>query len=114
MGLDIDDHPAGALENVAAKIAGEGLNVPGDYAKRLSYMCYGGTEFPFENSAFDFIFSWSAFEHILDMDAVLRGMHRVLRPGGHAFVQVSPWYGSRQGNHLTGYIEQPVLPSHTG
>jgi len=109
MGLDVDDHPDWSLERLAAKISAQGLHFPGDYARRLAYTCYGGTEIPFDDGAFDFIFSWSAFEHIPDMDAVLREMYRVLRPRGHAFVQVSPWHDSLMGSHLTDYIKQPFF-----
>lgn len=109
MGLDVHDKPGDWLETLANKVRRERIDFPRDYARRLAYTRYDGRVFPFENASFDVVFSWSAFEHIADIDAVLREMHRVLRPDGAAFVQVFPWHGSRYGSHLDGWIKQPFF-----
>lgn len=51
--------------------------------------CYGTRIFemrngtiPFENSTFDLVLSNQVFEHVEDLDSVLREISRVLRPGG--------------------------------
>ncbi len=40
---------------------------------------------PAEDGAFDFAFSWSAFEHISQPIEVLREIRRILSPGGRSF-----------------------------
>lgn len=55
---------------------------------------------PAEDDAFDFVYSWSAFEHIATPAEVLGEIRRVLRPGGSFFLQLWPFYRSAHGSHL--------------
>jgi SAM-dependent methyltransferase len=55
---------------------------------------------PAEDGAFDFAFSWSAFEHISRPIDVLREIRRILSPEGAFFLQLWPFYFSAKGSHL--------------
>lgn len=55
---------------------------------------------PAEDGAFDYAFSWSAFEHISQPIDVLREIRRVIAPGGAFFLQLWPFYFSAKGSHL--------------
>lgn len=55
---------------------------------------------PAEDGAFDFVFSWSAFEHISRPIDVLSEIHRILSPEGAFFLQLWPFYFSAKGSHL--------------
>lgn len=43
----------------------------------------------------DLVFSNHAFEHFADLDAVMRAMTRVLRPGGLVFTAIPTYYANR-------------------
>lgn len=43
------------------------------------------TRIPFPDDTFDFVFSTSVFEHVLDPDIAFREIYRVLKPGGVSF-----------------------------
>ena len=58
------------------------------------------TTLPFPDASFDFVISWSVFEHVSDPVAVLREIRRVLRPGGYMFLQIWPLFHSQRGSHL--------------
>jgi SAM-dependent methyltransferase len=55
---------------------------------------------------FDLIVSQNTFEHIGDIGAVLASFHRLLRPGGRAYLGFSPLYHSPFGDH--GELRAPV------
>jgi ubiquinone/menaquinone biosynthesis C-methylase UbiE len=55
---------------------------------------------PAEDGAFDFVTSWSAFEHISRPTDVLREIRRILADGGAFFLQLWPFYYSAKGSHL--------------
>jgi len=55
---------------------------------------------PADDDSFDFVFTWSAFEHVENPVAVFREIRRVLRPGGMLFLQIWPLYHSEHGAHL--------------
>ena len=40
------------------------------------------TRIPFPNDHFDFVYSYSVFEHVLDQETAFSEVHRVLKPGG--------------------------------
>lgn len=55
---------------------------------------------PVGNDAFDAAYSVCAFEHFADVEAVLREVHRVLKPGGRLFTQFAPIWSSPIGHHV--------------
>jgi ubiquinone/menaquinone biosynthesis C-methylase UbiE len=61
---------------------------------------------PADDGEFDFVYSWSAFEHIEDPRSVLTEIRRVLRPGGHFFLQLWPFYLSAKGSHLWDWFDE--------
>ncbi|HWE34654.1 MAG TPA: class I SAM-dependent methyltransferase, partial [Solirubrobacteraceae bacterium] len=61
---------------------------------------------PAEQDEFDFVYSWSAFEHVSDPVVALDEVRRVLRQDGHFFLQLWPFYFSAKGSHLWQWYEQ--------
>jgi ubiquinone/menaquinone biosynthesis C-methylase UbiE len=55
---------------------------------------------PAEPDSFDFVSTWSAFEHIANPGAMLSEVRRVLRPQGLLYLQLWPFYFSERGSHL--------------
>jgi SAM-dependent methyltransferase len=58
------------------------------------------TRIPAADATFDFVITWSAFEHVADPLALLREINRILRPEGMLFLQLWPFYHSEHGGHL--------------
>ena len=58
----------------------------------------------------DFAYSYNAFEHFPHPDRVLDELTRVIRPGGHVWVEFGPLYMSPFGPHI--YRKLPVPYSH--
>ena len=60
---------------------------------------------------FDVIVSQNTFEHITDIQGVLESFHRLLRPGGKAYIGFSPLYHSPFGDHgeLRAKVRLPWL-----
>jgi SAM-dependent methyltransferase len=56
---------------------------------------------------FDVVFSFDAFEHFLDPPAVLREIHRILKPGGVLYASFGPLYFSAQGAHQWSSVDVP-------
>ena len=105
VGLDIVPEEKKNLGGLPGRIAGAGFEPPAEL-DRFQHVHYDGGNFPFKEETFDFIFSWSAFEHIKNVDQVLREIYRVLKQDGLCYIQVYPWYPSFHGSHLTDYIKE--------
>lgn len=61
-------------------------------AGRLSIIENQEYRFPYPDDTFDFVFSTSVFEHVLDYERSFREIHRVLKPGGVSIHQFpGPW-----------------------
>ncbi|MEA2754324.1 MAG: hypothetical protein QOJ54_613 [Aliidongia sp.] len=108
-GLDVAPRPADHFEQLAAKLTANGIHVCDDDRRKIDFRCYDGENFPFPDGQFDVAFSWSAFEHIANVPRVLAEIRRVLKPAGHAFIQVYPWFHNRHGSHLTDWIKEPYF-----
>jgi ubiquinone/menaquinone biosynthesis C-methylase UbiE len=108
-GLDISPQPEGHLNDMANRLRKHGIEVSENDHSKLKFVQYDGKKFPFPDQQYDTVFSWSAFEHVQDIDGVLSEIHRVLKPGGKAFIQVYPWYNCRYGSHLSDWIDEPYF-----
>ena len=73
-----------------------------------------GELLPYEDGAFDAVFAWSVFEHVANVPYVLSEIHRVIRPGGAFFLQISPLYFSAQGGHLWNILDEPWIHLRLG
>lgn len=59
---------------------------------------------PAADASFDFVYSWSAFEHIAAPLDVLQEIRRILRPTGVFLLQLWPFYFSPRGSHLEDWF----------
>ncbi len=73
-----------------------GLHGVGPDRAELVRLTDGATELPFEDGSFDFVSSQGVLHHTSDPVAILRELHRVLRPGGTGSIMVynrdSVWF----------------------
>jgi len=61
---------------------------------------------PFQSNRFDLVTSVAAFEHFLDLPAVVAELHRVLRLSGLAWILIH-LFSSPSGGHNLGWTEIP-------
>ncbi len=61
----------------------------------------------FENECFDLVFSYDAFEHFSDPEAVLSEAMRVTKKGGYIFLEFGPLYLSPMGLHAYYAVTVP-------
>ena len=71
-----------------------------DLPSNLRFVECTETMLPFADSRFDFVMSWSVFEHVGNPVRVLSEIRRVLRPRGYMFLQIWPLFHSQRGSHL--------------
>jgi ubiquinone/menaquinone biosynthesis C-methylase UbiE len=62
---------------------------------------------PFDDNHFDGGYSWSVFEHVANVAAVLAEVHRILKPRAPFLLQIEPFYASPFGSHLKRLIDEP-------
>lgn len=84
-----------------------------DLAPVLSYVAADVATLP-DDEAVDIIVSKDTFEHVEDLDGLLRELHRLLVPGGRLYAGFSPLYYSPFGDHGRAALKVPwahaVLP----
>jgi SAM-dependent methyltransferase len=90
-------------EILAARCRAEGV---GELPPQLEFYESTETSVPAADGSFDFVYSWSAFEHISQPVEVLKEIRRILRAGGHFFLQLWPFYLSAKGSHLWEWIPE--------
>lgn len=61
----------------------------------------------FEDNSFDFVFSYDAFEHFANPEAVLQQAIRVAKPNGHIYLEFGPLYYSPWGEHAYDAVKVP-------
>jgi SAM-dependent methyltransferase len=77
------DISAVALNDARRRAAECGL------ASRIDFERGNITALPYEDATFDAIFSWGVIVHVRDVDAALRELVRVLKPGGRVGIELS-------------------------
>ena len=63
------------------------------------------TELPFADASIDHVFSIATFEHIADLGAALRELHRVLVPGGLVYSHFGPIWSAGKGHHVVVEVD---------
>lgn len=53
---------------------------------RATFAPFDGARAPFPDASFDLVFSYHVLEHVLDIDATIRDIGRLLEPGGSACI----------------------------
>lgn len=61
----------------------------------------------FDDESFDFVFSYDAFEHFAQPERVLQEAIRVVKEGGHIYLNFGPLYCSPFGEHAYRSITVP-------
>lgn len=83
----------------AAHVAGIDIDVPGlakaqdRFGNRVSFVCGDGERLPFPDGTFDGIVFNHIYEHVVDPDAVVRELHRVLKDDGALYLGLANKYG---------------------
>lgn len=87
--MDIGCGPRGSLEWVPESTLAYGLDpLANDYLKlskgkhRMTYVSAGAEAIPFENDYFDVVSSFNSLDHVDDLEASLKEIYRILKPGG--------------------------------
>lgn len=102
VGFDVNEVDVDLLLERARRYGVAELLPPGVEFTRSS-----STVIPAENASFDVVYTWSAFEHVGDPEALLREIRRILRPDGALFLQLWPFYYSARGSHLWDWFPEP-------
>lgn len=100
-GYDIVPTDPGGLRERARR---EG--VADELPPELAFQASAPERIPAPDGEFHFVYSWSAFEHIANPLPVLREIRRILRPDGHFFLQLWPFYRSAKGSHLWDWFPE--------
>ncbi|HVD57323.1 MAG TPA: methyltransferase domain-containing protein [Thermoleophilaceae bacterium] len=90
-----------------ARAAGVADELPASLAFERS----GPVSIPAADGRFDFVISWSVFEHVDDPVALLGEIRRVIQPDGCFFLQLWPFFNSEHGGHLWPHYDGPY-PHH--
>ena len=99
VGLDISALRASVARRSVERLCGD---------ERICFAVGVGEQLPFRDQSFDVILSYDVFEHVDDLNCVLRECYRVLRPGGQLYALFPPYYGPR-AHHLDFITTLPFL-----
>jgi ubiquinone/menaquinone biosynthesis C-methylase UbiE len=81
----------------------------GELPTALEFVESDKAHVPADDGTFDWVLTWSAFEHISDPLSVAKEMRRILRPDGLLFLQLYPFFHSAWGSHLEDWYPEPFV-----
>jgi SAM-dependent methyltransferase len=67
-----------------------------DHAQSKVDYFYDGKSLPFENSRFDGVVAFEVFEHIFNLEDMLKEINRVMRPGGCLLISIPFAWGEHE------------------
>lgn len=111
IGIDLVNRAASGWKDVAYVVARRlylhRLGLPVTAAAPAGLVCGNVGLLPFADHTFDLVTSIAAFEHFLDVPAVLSEVARVLRPGGVIWALIH-LFTSPSGGHNLSFTEVPL------
>lgn len=76
----------------------------------VRYHAMDASRLQFDSNSFDVAFSIATMEHVSEPASVIDEMIRVVKPGGHIYVQAGPLYHSPFGHHMFAYfLDEPWI-----
>jgi ubiquinone/menaquinone biosynthesis C-methylase UbiE len=85
---------AGARRTIGVDIDVPGLRTAHDrFGGRVGFVCADGERLPFADDSIDVLVLNHIYEHVLDADAVVAELHRVLSPRGALYLGLGNKYG---------------------
>ena len=110
-GIDLANRPLTSRVNMAYWIGrwmyNRKLGIPTESSVEQTIVCGNVGLLPFPNNSFDLATSVAAFEHFLDVPAVVADLHRVVRPGGLVWVCLH-LFTSPSGGHNLSFAQMPL------
>ncbi len=111
IGIDLANLPSGDWSETAYRLArwiyqSQISKTKGPVSKP-ALVCGNVNDLPFRSNYFDLVTSVAAFEHFLDVPAVVSELYRVLRPGGVAHIYIH-LFTSLSGGHNIKLMEIPL------
>jgi SAM-dependent methyltransferase len=109
-GIDLVNRPRLSYANLgyafARTIYAWKLALQTEARKSQTLVCGDVGVLPFRECRFDLVTSVAAFEHFLDVSSVVSELHRVLRPGGLAWVGIH-LFTCISGGHNLSFVQIP-------
>jgi SAM-dependent methyltransferase len=102
VGYDLRPTDVDALSRAAAA-AGVAEGLP----DTLSFATSAPESIPAPDDSFDYVVTWSAFEHVTNPVQMLAEIARILKPDGVLFLQLWPFFHSEHGGHLWMQYDEP-------
>jgi SAM-dependent methyltransferase len=102
VGYDVRPTDVDALSRAAAA-AGVVEGIP----DTLSFATSAAESIPAPDGYFDYVVTWSVFEHVTNPVRMLQEIARILKPGGVLFLQLWPFFHSEHGGHLWLRYDEP-------
>ncbi|MEN9935464.1 MAG: hypothetical protein RLZZ387_2043 [Chloroflexota bacterium] len=110
-GVDLANRPLGSWKDVAYRLArpiyASRLGAPLGSGAGGTLLCGDVGRLPLPDESFDLVTSVAAFEHFLDVPAVLAELARILRPGGVVWAMIH-LFTSPSGGHNLSFTELPL------
>jgi ubiquinone/menaquinone biosynthesis C-methylase UbiE len=110
-GIDLANRPVVSRLNLAYRAARwlylRKLRATAEDSDHQTLVCGDVGVLPFPDNSFDLVSSVAAFEHFLDVGAVVGELQRVLRPGALAWICVH-LFTSPSGGHNLSFAEMPL------
>lgn len=103
VGYDVRPTDTKALRRTADAMT---LSEPFPQPPALEFVASQENHIPADDNTFDFVFSWSVFEHVSAPVEMFGEVCRILKPDGVLFLQIWPLYFSEHGGHL--WISYPT------
>ena len=107
--LDIacgDGLTAEAIEKLGADVLAIDLS-NSRFVAAIPFQQMDASAMSLDDNSFDVAYTFDAFEHFANPEAVLREAHRVLKPGGLFYASFGPLYNSPHGAHQFLSIDVP-------
>ncbi len=110
-GIDMANWPQRSAINLAYVVARQlytwRMGITYERRNRRTLVCVDVGRLPFPDAAYDLVISAAAFEHFLEVPAVVAEVKRVLKPGGVAWIAIH-LFACPSGGHNVTFTEYPL------